>query len=147
MRAHWLIGFAALLTLGCGSKSQKYAPVSGKVTINGAPLGGATVTFSPIAAEGTVYAGFSAVATTNDKGAYTLNTTAANGKQIDGVLVGKHRVSIVKLDPSIGDNDERHPGRKFLGDHVPRRYNTDSKEVFEVTPDGTDKADFKLTSP
>jgi hypothetical protein len=140
-----LIGLSVLLTLGCGSKSQKYAPVSGKVTINGAPLVGATVTFSPIAPEGTVEAGFSAVAKTNDKGEYTLETIAANGKQIDGVLVARHRVSIVKLNQEIGEHDTRPPrGGWPQKNEVPDRY---QNQEFEVTPDGTDKADFKLTKP
>ena len=54
MRARLLLGFALVLGPGCGS--GKFAPVSGTVTLNGKPLAGALVIFSPVAKPGPSWA-------------------------------------------------------------------------------------------
>ncbi|HZY86149.1 MAG TPA: hypothetical protein VFE78_15045 [Gemmataceae bacterium] len=140
MRAHLVLGLALVLALGCG---KKMVPVSGKVTLNGQPLVGATVSFQPVASGGAAEAGPGSAGKTNDNGEYTL--TAATGQT--GAWVGKHRVSITLLSPKVGEDDVRHSRRgPALADKVPARYNKDSKEVVEVPPGGMTK-DFALTSP
>jgi hypothetical protein len=142
MRARSLLGLAALFALGCGS--GKRAPVSGTVTLNGAPLAGATVTFQPIAPKGSIQAGDSSLGKTDESGKFTLRTT----KGRNGALVGKHRVSISLLNPQVGDSDARPPrGGWPLADKVPPQYNAKSDLTFDVPPGGTDKADFPLKSP
>src|SRR5262249_53014553 len=143
MRARLVLGLALLMVLGCGS-GKKYAPVSGKVTLNGQPLVGATVNFQPIAPPGSVEAAPSSAGKTNEKGEYTL--TVATGEK--GAWVGQHRVMISALDAQVGEGDARPPrGGWPMKDKVPPKYNTDSKETFTVPKGGTDKADFALTSP
>jgi hypothetical protein len=144
MRARFLFGVALVLALGCGS-GRKFAPVSGKVTMNGQPLAGATVSFQPIAPEGSVDVAPGSAGKTNDKGEYTLK--AADGKS-NGAWVGKHRVRISALQEQTGTGDERPPrGGWPQQDKVPRKYNDESKETYDVPAGGTDKADFALTAP
>jgi hypothetical protein len=141
MRARLVLGLPLVLALGCGG--AKLAPVSGKVTLDGQPLAGATVSFQPIAPQGSTEAGPGSSAKTDDKGEYKLTTD----KGVDGAVVGKHRVIITCLQQQVGDSDARPPrGGWPLADKVPSRYNADSKETFEVPRGGTDKADFNLTS-
>jgi hypothetical protein len=140
MRARLLLGFALMLGLGCGS--GKFAPVSGTVTMNGKPLAGATVIFSPIAKEGSIDAGPGSSGKTNEKGEYTL--TSDTGRP--GAGVGKHRVSVSLMGPSTGTGDERRrPGTPV--NQVPVRYNGKTELTYEVPAGGTGKADFTLTSP
>jgi hypothetical protein len=142
MRTRLVFGVVLVVALGCGA-STKFAPVSGKVTLNGQPLAKATVSFQPIAPEGTMEAAPGSAGKTNEKGEYVLK--GSNGK--NGAWVGKHRVRISLLEEKIGETDERPRGGPPLGDKIPARYNADSKETFEVPSGGTDKADFTLTKP
>ena len=142
MRAWFLLGFGLVCASGCGGRSYKYVPVSGTVTLNGHPLANATVTFLPVAPEGTTEAGDSSVGKTNEKGEFTLETV----KGVNGALVGRHNVSVSQLNPDVGDTDRR-PRRGALTNALPRRYNNDTELTFEVPAGGTDKAEFKLTSP
>jgi hypothetical protein len=103
VRAHLLVGFAAVLVLGCGSNS--FAPVSGRITLDNKPLAGATVLFVPMAEKGSIQAGIGSVGTTDENGAYTLKTT----KGQTGAQTGKHRVSITKRKPGPEQNpDDDH---------------------------------------
>ena len=140
MRARLLLGFALVLGLGCGS--GKFAPVSGTVTMNGKPLAGALVIFSPIAKGGSIDAGPGSSGKTNDKGEYTL--TSDTGRT--GAVVGKHRVSVSLMGPSTGTGDERRrPGTPV--NQVPVQYNGKTELMYEVPAGGTDKAEFALKSP
>jgi hypothetical protein len=137
MRARALLGLALVLALGCGSR--KVAPVSGKVTLNGKALAGATVTFQPIATSG-IDAGDSSMGKTDAEGKYTLETS----KGARGARVGKHRVSISLLETQKG---EGHPPRGGwpIKEKIPSEYNGDKTTLsFDVPAGGTDKADFPL---
>jgi hypothetical protein len=143
MQARSLLGLAIVLALGCGC-SKRLAPVSGKVTLNGKALAGATVTFLPVAEEGAIEAGNSSLGKTDTEGRFTLQTTRGE----NGARVGKHRVSISLLAPQVGEDDSRPPrGGWPLGNKVPARYNADTTLTIDVLPAGTDKADFPLTAP
>src|SRR5262245_47898553 len=148
MRAHLLVGLTLVAALGCGT-GKRIVPVSGTVTLNKQPLANATVNFQPIAAPGSIDAGIGSQAKTNDKGEYTLMTSTG----VNGAVVGKHRVMISLLSEQVGDSDTRPPsgppprGGWPLGDKVPKRYNSESQETYEVPSGGTNKANFALTSP
>ncbi len=143
MKAQWLVGVAAAAALGCVGGGPKYVPVSGVVTLNGKPLAGATVTFSPIAPPGEVNAGDGSAGKTNDAGEFTLTTS----RGAPGALVGKHKVRIFALARQVGTGDERPPrGGWPTKDKVPARYNERTELEFEVKPDGPNKADLPLTS-
>ena len=82
---------AGLLTVGCGDSGPPVVPVSGKVTLDGKPLSGASVTFVPAGeAAGT----FGGSATTDGEGAYTL----LNTKGAKGVSPGDYRVTVSKAE-------------------------------------------------
>src|SRR5947209_19745243 len=102
MRPHLVLGFAVLLAIGCGSK---YAPVSGKVTLNGKPLPNAHVMFQPVGKPGSIEAGEGSAGKTNEKGEFTL--TSSTGK--NGAMVGTHQVSISASEAQAGDRDTRPP--------------------------------------
>jgi hypothetical protein len=129
--------------MGCGG-SDAFVPVSGKVTLNGNPLSGATVMFQPMGKPGSIVAGEGSTGKTNDKGEFTLKSST--GK--NGALVGKHSVSITALNPKVGEHDTRPPrGGWPTADKVPSRYNAKSELTFDVGPGGTNQAGFDLTSP
>ena len=62
-------------------------PVSGTVTLNGAPVEGAVVAFSPQSADG-----HAAFGKTDAAGNYTLTTQQAD----DGAMVGSYAVTVTK---------------------------------------------------
>jgi hypothetical protein len=142
MRARLLFGFAVVLAMGCGS--SRFAPVSGKVTLNGTPLAHATVIFQPLGEPGSLHAGEGSTGKTNDQGEFTLKSSTG----MAGALIGKHQVSISALDPKVGAHDTRPPrGGWPKADKVPARYNTKSELTWDIPRGGTNKADFELTAP
>jgi hypothetical protein len=129
---------------GCSSSGDKFAPVSGKVTLNGKPVRNATISFQPVAPEGSMKAGPGSSGKTNENGEYTLALSTGG----TGAWVGKHRVIITSLAEQTGSGDERPPrGGWPLKDAIPEKYNAKTTLTFEVTAAGTGSADFALTSP
>ncbi len=91
LRSQWkcLVCLAALaLFVGCGtSTGPKTVPVTGTVTLDGTPVAGAVVTFSPEAADGRAATG-----TTDGSGRFELTTTVSG----DGAVPGSYFVGISK---------------------------------------------------
>jgi hypothetical protein len=80
--------FGVVFAGGCGSRMAK---VKGRVTCNGQPFPNASVTFSPIpTSEADRDPGRAAGGGTDGDGRYVLTTQ----RQGDGIIVGKHRVTI-----------------------------------------------------
>ncbi|HVJ66442.1 MAG TPA: carboxypeptidase-like regulatory domain-containing protein [Caulifigura sp.] len=82
-----IIGFLTCIALaGCsgGTDGPAIAKVSGVVTLDGAPVEGATVTFQPKAAGPTSFA------ITNPDGTFTMRT----GSGREGAAVGDHMVGV-----------------------------------------------------
>src|SRR5438105_4435016 len=104
-----------LLPLAClvasfGCNSNNCAPVSGVVTLNGKPLPNAFVSFEPITEnQDPAQRPRGSTGKTNDNGEYSLKTgTADLSGARDGALVGKHKVSIILVEPPPEvDNDQR----------------------------------------
>jgi hypothetical protein len=144
MRANLLLGLAVVFALGCGS--GKFAPVSGRVTLNGKPLANALVAFQPVGEEMAVEAGKGSSGKTNENGEYSL--TATSGTR--GAVVGKHQVLISTQEADRGDNDQRPKrGSRASMNKIPQRYTIGGKDqlTFVVSSGGTNNADFALTSP
>jgi hypothetical protein len=141
MQARWLLSSALVFALGCGG--VKFAPVSGRVTLNGEPLVNAVVSFQPVKAEGAAQAPApESTGKTDKNGEFTL--AAADGRK--GAWVGKHRVAISRVETVEGDDRARRGGPP-QGESIPARYNKDSKEEFDVLGGGTDQANFELKKP
>jgi hypothetical protein len=139
MRARLLLGCVLVAVAGCGT--SKFVPVSGKVTLDGKPLAGATVSFEPVTEPGTTPLPPGSLGKTDQNGNFTLQATSGE----NGALVGKHRV-VISLIGEQATGDERRRGGG-VAEKLPRKYNADSELTFDVPPGGTSEAVFTLTSP
>ncbi|MHB0958088.1 MAG: carboxypeptidase-like regulatory domain-containing protein [Pirellulaceae bacterium] len=104
---HWSLAAGLLLFVGCGEKSiVDTVPVTGLVTLDGAPVAGATVSFSP-----TEKTGRAAVGTTDASGKFTLTTINPG----DGAAPGTYGVMITKMAASSAApwQDPRSSGGKL----------------------------------
>jgi hypothetical protein len=136
-----LLGLAVVFALGCGG-SKPFAPVSGKVMMDGKPLANATVTFAPVREAGSVEAGVPSAGKTDEKGEFSLQGT--NGKA--RAQVGMHVVTISVITEQAGDTGDERPanpvrGGPPLSNKVPPKYNEKSELKFEVKP-GNNEANF-----
>jgi hypothetical protein len=70
------------------------APVKGRVMFNGKPVADASLTFSPLGAEGQKETGKSGTGYTDANGYFELSTF----KNYDGALIGNHSVTVMLPD-------------------------------------------------
>lgn len=137
LRLWMVVAGACVLTLGCSPGGYRAAPISGNVTLDGAPLADATVLFEPV---GTTNPGPPATAVTDAGGDFTL----AIGEDKPGAVVGKNRVRIstrrIESDPTTDTTKE------LAAERVPERYNSKTDLEFEVPSGGSDSVEFKLTT-
>jgi hypothetical protein len=139
---HGLLLFvvSCFLWSGCGGPEYDLAPVSGRVTMAGKPLADVKVSFQPTAkSPGQPNPGPGSYGTTDAEGRFTLRTIEP---EADGAVVGTHRVHLRTKPPAQDPTDDRAPVFKEI---VPPRWR-DGSQTFEVPPEGTQQADFELTS-
>ncbi len=137
-----------LLPLGCGGVTYKLAPVSGHVTMDSRPLANASISFYPNGASEFP----ASTGRTDDGGNFKLETFD-RGASRDGAVIGESRVVISinaqnagkKIDPARKQLMGR-PTSSETGDLVPARYNTETTLKFTVPTEGSDQANFALTS-
>lgn len=103
-----------------GTTKPKTYPVTGTVTMNGQPVAGATVTFTPKEPAGPGQAGPQAAsAVTDDQGRYQIGTFAKG----DGALPGEYLVSVTKYEgggPTGGGSGSEEEYRPPVpGEEVP----------------------------
>jgi hypothetical protein len=151
---------AIALTVGCeqpGSDRPATYKVTGKVTLDGDPVEGATVTFAPSGAGGTP-----AVGTTDGSGSYSLKSFGTE----QGAVPGEYMVSVTKyaFDDAGGGGGGSDAGDKMPADYtgaaeqgedsggqneLPAKYSVakDSGLTATVTENAGDNVfDFSLTS-
>ena len=135
-----LLALTALVCVGCSA--AKFAPVSGKVTLNGKALPNATVTFQPEGKE----PGPGSIGTTDAEGKYVLKMATGEAA---GAVVGKHKVSITAGGDAGSDSSAPPtPGKAPNSPPpLPEEYNAKTKLTFDVPAGGTTTANFDLTSP
>ena len=75
---------SAVVVAGCGSNDR--AAVSGKVTHNGQPVSGGSITFAPVASSDGPRQ--PAMGRVDSEGAFTLSTES----EADGILIGSYEV-------------------------------------------------------
>ena len=121
-----------LLMAGCGGGGSglEMGYVTGKVTLDGAPLDGATLRFQPQAG------GSPSSGRTDASGEYELLFTAKK----KGAMLGEHLVTITK---SLGG--EEGLGALFAEETLPAKYNARSELTRNVEP-GKQTIDFELVS-
>lgn len=124
--SYWL----ASTVMSGGRGWPELADVSGVVTLDGAPLDGATVTFQPLPGEGEDADNHvsASVGLTDNEGRYTLMYV----KDAAGAALGRHQVTI---SAPMSNGRER----------LPRRYNSASELIFEVQS-GSNEKNFELAS-
>jgi len=127
-RAAWLVLLAALLS-GCGGSEAEVAPVSGRVTLDGAPMAGARIRFQPEATDGSPSYG-----TADQDGNFVLGYK--RGQQ--GALVGWHTIRV--------ERGARDPESKTKPQALPARYNTASELREEVKAGEDNVVDLELTT-
>jgi hypothetical protein len=136
-----LVWLLLIAIAGCGGDGYRLAPVSGVVTLDGEPLPDARVSFEPRGEGSRLNAGPGSYATTDANGRYRMETI--HGRR--GAVVGTHDVTLstfcATMDPSKDQVDVIIPER------VPEPYRREGTLTFVVPPEGTDAADFQLTSP
>ena len=115
------------LVFVCGCGGTKTEPVSGIVTMDGKPLKGVTVIFSPV--EG---GRGNSVGRTDKTGAYSLVYTIRD----KGAITGKYKVLISKTKTTDEGAVET----------LPAKYNRDSIFEADVTASGDNKFNFDLES-
>jgi hypothetical protein len=125
---------------GCGREPYPLAPVSGQVTLDGVPLANVHVNFQPMAA-GNANAGPGSHSRTDAEGRYRLQVSVSGNP---GAVVGKHQVRI----SGLGGETSKQSDAGVIGpkDPVPPWYNRDSILTVDVPPEGTDQANFPLTT-
>lgn len=124
-----LLVLAALLS-GCGGSSAELAPVSGRVTLDGAPLAGARIRFQPEASGGSPSYG-----TADQDGHYELGFK----RDQPGALIGWHSIRVER-------GGHADPAEKTKPAPLPARYNTASELREEVKSGEDNVIDLALTS-
>lgn len=122
----WCLGALAWIC-GCGADPLGRQPVSGKVTLDGAPLEKGSIGFQPV--EGGITSSGAVIA----QGAYTISREK-------GLPPGKYRVVINAIKPGTGQVElppGGMPGDEVEGkpaeELIPPEWNTESKQFVEVS--------------
>lgn len=155
-----LVALPILAMLGCtGAKSRDTVPVSGTVTLDGKPVEGAQVVFTPTGGGGAAASG-----KTDSSGVYRLTTREPN----DGAKPGSYLVSVSKtevVDPTAGvikpgmSEEEAtraaYEAKEKAGkdepkviEHLPAKYKNPATSgfKFDVTKEGKNVFDLPLSS-
>lgn len=133
-----LLGTAGL---GCGSGDSGPAlfPVSGTITVDGAPLAGAGISFRPDVGKGNKFAEFIPSGTADDQGEYELVTAARKGAP-----PGWYKVVVFAPSPPMARGEAPQVGPPPFN---PKYSDPDQTDLsIEVTRESApDSYDLKLT--
>ena len=121
----------AVFIAGCGGDT--HFPVKGNLTLDGAPLVDATISFVPQGGKGTP-----AIGRTDNGGSYVINVSS---DQL-GMEPGEYSVRITTYDEG---NAEADPPLPRIPERVPVKYNLDSTLTAVVEPQ-ENVFDFALDS-
>jgi len=116
---------------GCSGSGIRLGKVTGKVTLAGAPLPDALVTFNP------VNGGSPSAGRTSADGTYKLNFS----RKIDGAMVGEHTVIISTYQAALED-----PPTPEVPEKVPFKYREGDDLPKATVKSGSNKFDFTLES-
>ena len=141
MNSRFAIGaiFVLALTAGCGPSSDM-GYVSGVVTLDGEPVGNASVTFYQVGARPSVGT------TDNVDGSYELVYT----REKMGALIGEHKVTIFQEEADRpvffkGQEAPADTGPEFKVVKIPRKYSDREKTDLTATVvNGSNEFNFDL---
>ncbi len=146
MLPRWSAGISLVFVVGCSGNGFEFAPVSGKVTIDGKPAVDFHVAFEPIGSQKNPNPGPGSIGVTNAEGIFTLLSVPGKTK---GAVVGKHRIRIVVQKHGADGTDEdaavtlQNASVPFQ--QLPARYHDSTELTFEVPSQGTSSANFDLS--
>ncbi|VTS02063.1 hypothetical protein [Tuwongella immobilis] len=100
-----LVALAVTLLSGCGGSDV--VSVSGKVTYNGKPVTGGSLTFLPVASGESKEAGKPGGAVIQSDGTFVVGTHSEN----DGAIPGKHKVSFTPPEMPYPEGKDPKPGQ------------------------------------
>lgn len=115
----FIVALSSLLLVGCGPAGPKVNPVTGKVTLDGTPISGATVNFSPVDAT----SGSPATGKTDENGVYTLTDTTSSAIG-SGAATGEYRVSVLWYKASGPDTSQTTGSSEQKEDRAARTKST-----------------------
>jgi len=124
-----------VLFVGCGPND--IAQVTGKVTLDGEPLGGVEIRFTPTEGEKKT----SSRAVTEADGTYTLKYTA----EVEGALIGNHLVQVVNSIDNKEEGKELDKEAEAFRNKLPEKYYKNSDLSAEVKK-GENVFNFDLES-
>ncbi len=130
--------------VGCSGNDSglNLVPAKGTITLDGAPLSGADVEFTPqnVKANEAGLGGSSGFANTDNAGNFEMYTAS-----YAGIQPGEYRVRINKVsEPEITNPEARVPEGKEI---IPPQYNKKSDLVVEIGKEGNTDLKFELKSP
>lgn len=112
------VGLVLLVAAGCSGRPKNVArSVTGKVTLGGQPLAGATVGFAPV--EG----GSPAMGKTDANGSYKLIWGRSGSRIIEGAQIGESTVMISTFQEGLPN---AKPPRPEVAEKVPYKYRAES---------------------
>ena len=121
---------------GCSKRPKNFSrSVTGKVTLGGEPLVGATIVFTPIAE------GSSSMGRTDDQGRYDLIWAQQRGKPIKGAAIGEHTVKISTFQDAEPD---ANPPVQGQAEKVPHKYRQDGGYPQVTVQKGSNVIDIPL---
>ena len=132
-RSSWFLALAlpvTLLTAGCGDAPDNLSTVSGQVKLDGQPLEGALVQFTP------AETGSPSVGRTDAEGKYELQFN----RDHKGAAIGQHQVTISTYVPGDAEGD---PPVQVVPEKVPAKYNVKT-ELSKTVEKGSNTIDFEL---
>jgi hypothetical protein len=149
-----LVSILALAFSGCGK--TRPVKVAGMVTLDGKPLGGATIVFTP--EEG---GGRQASALSDDDGAFELTTYNTGDGALPGtykVMVRKDEIHVTATTAAMSPEENTKAMKEFAQKHpgpvietkkkppVPASYSSPSSTPLKYTVPVEDKLEIKLKS-
>ncbi|MCA9236214.1 MAG: carboxypeptidase regulatory-like domain-containing protein [Planctomycetales bacterium] len=138
--AVWGILGLSVLYSGCSKPGVDYAPVSGRITIDGAAIEGARIVLVP---DQQVAEGAQPVAsgTTDADGRFVLKTLTPEKELVDGAVVGPNRATVATQIVELNDRGaERVIRKEMLGPE----YTNGGKLSVDVPAAGLDALELNL---
>ena len=135
--ACWIGAYMLALICGCGPRGPAVELVEGIVLLDGKPVEGATVFFSPVPVSGEARSGLPAAGRTGPDGAFRLN--AGGGAEPGaGTTVGDYVVTVVKqesdpLPPPDPNKPAPPPPVMTARDLLPERYKLGATSPLRAT--------------